>query len=291
MELRQLKYFIKTKELLSFTDAAKALFISQSTLSQQIRQLEDELKMSLFDRVGKRIRLTEAGEIFSKYASQSLKNATDGLQFIHDLNTLERGSLSIGVTHGLNMFFTKAITKFTTNHPKIHLRIIVGTSEELIDRLNQFELDFILVFFNEEKRDPNFIYRPLFNSPVVCVTAKDSSISKRNLIKLVDLEDMNLAISTQIYDNTHFFYRFFKANQVLYAPTLEINDIPTVLKLVQTGKWHTIMVKKSVEDTDLLKIPIKGKGINRTAGIITLKGAYEKKSFKILFELLADLSK
>jgi LysR family cyn operon transcriptional activator len=62
MELRQLRYFLKAKELLNFTEAANALNISQSTLSQQIKQLEDELQISLFNRIGKRITLTEAGE-------------------------------------------------------------------------------------------------------------------------------------------------------------------------------------------------------------------------------------
>ena len=65
MELRQLKYFLKAKELLNFTDAAKALNISQSTLSQQIKQLEDELNVPLFTRIGKRITLTEAVDLFS----------------------------------------------------------------------------------------------------------------------------------------------------------------------------------------------------------------------------------
>lgn len=68
MELRQLRYFEKTSELLNFTEAAKALFISQSTLSQQIKQLESELGVLLFDRVGKRIVLTEAGSSFLPYA-------------------------------------------------------------------------------------------------------------------------------------------------------------------------------------------------------------------------------
>ncbi|WP_257669745.1 LysR family transcriptional regulator [Parapedobacter tibetensis] len=59
MELRQIKYFLKAKELLNFTEAAKILNVSQSTLSQQIKQLENELDVPLFNRIGKRILLTE----------------------------------------------------------------------------------------------------------------------------------------------------------------------------------------------------------------------------------------
>ena len=77
MELRQLKYFLKAKELLNFTEAARALNISQSTLSQQIKQLEDELNVPLFNRIGKRITLTEAGNLFSEYALQSINRANE----------------------------------------------------------------------------------------------------------------------------------------------------------------------------------------------------------------------
>ena len=72
MELRQLKYFTRSAEMLNFTEAAKSLFISQSTLSQQIKQLEDELEILLFDRIGKTVRLTEAGKLFLPYARQAI---------------------------------------------------------------------------------------------------------------------------------------------------------------------------------------------------------------------------
>lgn len=72
MELRQIRYFLKAKELLNFTEAANQLYISQSTLSQQIRPLEEELGIPLFNRIGKRIVLTEAGNIFSGYTEKNL---------------------------------------------------------------------------------------------------------------------------------------------------------------------------------------------------------------------------
>lgn len=68
MELRQLRYFLKAMELSNFTEAAQQLYISQSTLSQQIKQLEDELGMPLFNRIGKRVTITEAGLLFAEYA-------------------------------------------------------------------------------------------------------------------------------------------------------------------------------------------------------------------------------
>ena len=75
MELRQLKYFVKAAETLNFSEAAKALFITQSTLSQQIRQLEQEMNAQLFMRNSHNVSLTEAGEELLPYARNTLHSA------------------------------------------------------------------------------------------------------------------------------------------------------------------------------------------------------------------------
>ena len=78
MELRQLKYFEKACELENFSEASRQLYITQSTLSQQIKQLEDELGILLFDRIGKRIIPTEAGRAFLPYARKQYRKQKTG---------------------------------------------------------------------------------------------------------------------------------------------------------------------------------------------------------------------
>ena len=85
MELRQLKYFVKSAEYLNFSEAAKHLFITQSTLSQQIKQLEFELGFALFIRNSRHIILTEAGEEFLPFAMRTIQDAEDGVQRLYDL--------------------------------------------------------------------------------------------------------------------------------------------------------------------------------------------------------------
>lgn len=93
MELRQLRYFKEACELRNFSEAARVLHISQSTLSQQIKQLEEELDVLLFDRIGKRVVPTEAGKAFLPFACKSIKDAEDGCQIIRDLKGVETGTL------------------------------------------------------------------------------------------------------------------------------------------------------------------------------------------------------
>jgi len=98
MELRQLQYFVKAAETMNFTEAASAVFITQSTLSQQIKQLEEELGMLLFDRIGKHVRITEAGHVFLTHAQKILREVQKGKQAISELNNAATGELNIGVS-------------------------------------------------------------------------------------------------------------------------------------------------------------------------------------------------
>ena len=102
MELRQLRYFVNAAEQLSFSDAAKLLNIAQSTLSQQVRQLEDELGVQLFERNSHAISLTEAGAELLPFARRTLHEADSCVARIHDLDQLLAGTLNIGVTYSFS---------------------------------------------------------------------------------------------------------------------------------------------------------------------------------------------
>jgi len=289
MELRQLKYFLKAKEFLNFTEAANTLNISQSTLSQQIKQLEDELNIPLFNRIGKRITLTEAGELFAEYASQSVNRANDGFQLLKDLNNLNTGTLSIGVTYALRNSLTQTLITFSEKYPKIFVQIVFGTSDELIEKLNRFELDFILTF-NETTTEKHLKYQLLFSSPMTLVVSKKSHLSGKSSITLNEIVQLPLAMASRGYSTIQFMNEVFTNNNLQPNISIEINDIPTLLELVKTGNWHTILTEASLNDNDLFTIPIKGKNMTRNAMIISLKDAYEKKAVKKFYELLTGIN-
>lgn len=136
MELRQLKYFKEACERQNFSEAARILHISQSTLSQQIKQLEEELDVLLFDRIGKRIVLTEAGQAFLPYAARAIYDAEDGKQIIRDLKGIETGVLHIGVTYSMSPLLIAALQLFNRAYPKIKVEITFATSEELLKQLD-----------------------------------------------------------------------------------------------------------------------------------------------------------
>jgi len=288
MELRQIKYFLKAKELLNFTEAAKTLNISQSTLSQQIKQLENELDVPLFNRIGKRIILTEAGEMFSEYALQSLNKANEGLLLLKDLNNINTGKITIGVIYSMRILFVKALIKFAEQYPNIKIQVVFGTTKDLLEKLNTHHFDFVLAF-HEKAKHPDLKYQTLLTSNMVLVTAKKSSLANKRSISLKEVAKLPLALPFSGYSTIQFFVDSFNQKNLDPNICMEINDIPTLFEIVKTGHWHTILSKTSVNDPNVVGIPIEGKNMKRTIMIISLKEAYEKKAVKKIYEVLRGI--
>ncbi|MBK0383472.1 LysR family transcriptional regulator [Pedobacter sp. SD-b] len=288
MELRQIKYFLKAKELLNFTEAAKILNISQSTLSQQIKQLENELNLPLFNRIGKRIILTEAGKMFGEYALQSLNKANEGLMLLKDLNNINTGRITIGIIYSMRIFIVKALVKFAVQYPNIKIQLVFGTTKDLLEKLNAHHFDFVLAF-QEKIKHFHLKYQPLLSSTMVLVTAKKSSLANKSSISLKEVSKLPLALPFSGYSTTQFFVDSFNQKKLEPNICMEINDIHTIFEIVKTGHWHTILSNTSVNDPKVTGIPIEGKNMKRDIMIISLKEAYEKKAVKKFCELLTEI--
>ena len=290
MELRQLKYFLKAQELLSFTEAAKHLNISQSTLSQQIKQLETELDVSLFNRIGKQITLTEPGRLFTEYAEQSVRKAEDGKLMLQDLKKIRFGTVTIGVAYGLKDFFVETLIKFAEQFPQIKIKVIYEPSHSLYEKLQQAQVDFVLAL-HETEIVPYFIYKNLFGCPMVLAALAGTEVSCKTSISLEEICKLPLVIATMGYDMTHTVHRAFSAKGLSPKFTIEVNDIPTAIRLVNSGNWYSIFIKTSVLGTTLASVAIRDDGLMRYAKIISLKGTYETESVKEFKKMLTISAK
>ena len=173
MELTPLKYFCKLSEVLSFTEASKELFITQSTLSQSIKQLEEELGAPLFDRIGKKIYITEAGQSFLNYARKALEEISSGIEEIKEKQQIFNGKIRIGVIHSLYPFISSCILKFSRRYPDAQLSIYYSHSIlELVEMVSNNELDFALSYKPDEVGSVLEV-RSFLNFPLCVIAAKD----------------------------------------------------------------------------------------------------------------------
>lgn len=146
MELRQLRYFVGVAEALNFSEAAKTLCVTQSTLSQQIKQLEGELGTRLLVRTSHNVALTEPGKELLPYAKKTIYEADMCVERMADLNNLSVGTLNIGVTYSFSPILTETLITFMRMYPKVRLNIFYKPMEELMALLQDRTVDFALAF-------------------------------------------------------------------------------------------------------------------------------------------------
>ncbi len=147
MELRHIRYFIRAAELLHFTHAAESLYISQPTLSTHIQQLEEELGLPLFDRVGRNVRLTEAGKVFLEHAERAVHELDLAQERIADLKGLTSGKLRLSAlsTFGQELL-PLWISTFHAIYPEIRMEIKTGNSDTIEEDLQSGRIDLALSF-------------------------------------------------------------------------------------------------------------------------------------------------
>jgi LysR family cyn operon transcriptional activator len=290
MELRQLKYFIRAAELLNFTNAAAELYVTQSTLSQQIKQLEDNLCVPLFDRLGKRVRLTEAGNLFLSHARKTLREADEGRQVLQDLIDLKTGNLTVGATYGLTAVLVEAIAVFSDRYPGVGIQIIFGSTEYLLECIYKAKIDCMLSFMPVQPSESLEI-KPLFTATLSLVAHRSNEITKRRKVTLRQLTKLQLALPAKSYSVRNYLDEALAKEGMNLPCAIEVNDINTLLHLADTGKWSTVLMSSSLFNFPSLKaIPLEGTDTQRQATITLPLGVYRKKSLVALSEIISNKS-
>lgn len=288
MELRQLKYFVKSAEYLNFSVAAKHLYITQSTLSQQIKQLEFELGFELFLRNSRHISLTEAGEEFLPFARKTIQDAEDGVQRLYDLQHVKTGTLRIGVTYSLSTVLTEGVICFIKAFPGIKLEIIYKTVDELLEQLRERKVDFVLSY-KPLCEAPDIDSMPLFENSLALVVAKEHCLSGRKKIKLQELADKELLLPSKGLQARTMLDKLMEKKSFELSSSLELNETNILLQMVATGHYATILSTSAVFGKPRFRaIPLDEPGNIMEASLLCLSGAYRKTAAKEFIKILLE---
>ena len=287
MELRQLKYFVKVAELLSFSRASKALYITQSTLSQQIKQLEDELDMALFYRTNHKVSLTEAGETFLEGAKKTLAEADDNKAKIMDLASGHRGTLNIGVTHSFGSILTESVLAFKKQFPDVHLNICYRNVAELMELVSEGELDFALSFRSYEKFD-NVESRVLFHNKLCIIVREDHPLTRKDCVRLADLEGYELILPSVGLQARSAFDNMVADRNLNLKVALEANEVNTILNILKRSNYVTVLSETVIlEHTGLVQIYIDDAECRMEGCLHFCTTRYRKRSTEEFIRLLS----
>ncbi len=287
MELRQLRYFAKAAETLNFSDAAKSLNIAQSSLSQQVKQLEDELGTQLFIRSSHSIRLTEAGEVMLPFALRTLNEAESCADRIHDLQKLLTGTLNIGVTHSFSPILTESVISFMKMYPGIKLNIIYKQMNELMESLTKREIDFVLAF-KPIQTLPEVKSHILFQNSLSAIVGSHHPLASREKISIAELEKYELALPSKGLQARNAFDCIVTDYSSLKI-RIELNEVNTLLKLVRQTSLVTVLAEDSIYDArDVKAVPIDVQDNQMTGCVHIMKDAYRKHSMQEFIRLLTE---
>jgi LysR family cyn operon transcriptional activator len=272
MELRQVRYFIRVAELLHFTHAAESLHVSQSTLSTQIQQLEEEIGCPLFDR-GRNLRLTEAGQLLLARARRCYRELELAKEEIGDLRQLLRGALSFGTTHMFSQKFVPSVlAAYAAAYPKVQVSMHVGSDHAIEQEILTRTIDVGLACIVSETAEIE--YEELFCEELVLIVPKQHSLAGKTEIDARELSSFPLLLPSNGFSIRHFVDQYFLREKISPKVISEINDFSAIFAMVKTRNLATFGCRgATVNDTGIHAISLSG-----TAGPLTLsKGLLRSK--------------
>ncbi|WP_309119340.1 LysR family transcriptional regulator [Paenibacillus sp.] len=286
MEIKQLESFLTVCDTLHFTRAAERLNTSQPTLSYQIRLLEQDLGVPLFDRIGKRVVLTEAGRILRKYGVDMFSALHGARNAIRDLEEAESGTLAIGTLYGeMNEWVSRMLIPFCREHPGIDIRL--HAFQDVMEPLLRMDLDFAVTILPAD--DDRVETVPLYSEDFYAVTKKDSLLAAAGKVTFEELGKQSLVLFPQTHRCRKMIDKIGDGTGVTIRPKIETSAIESVFQLVEAGVGVSILSKTLLDlylRDPLVAIPISEPSMRRQIGLVYWKERYRSKVAERFMTLL-----
>lgn len=290
MELRQLKYFIRVAECLNFSEAAKESCISQSTLSQQIKQLEQELGSELFLRNSRTVSLTEAGMELLPYARTTIKDADACIERIRDLKDILTGTMNIGVTYSFSPILTETIFSFIKKYPKVKLNIFYKPMSELMDMLRDRKVDFVLAFKPSAPME-GIESHILFQNYLAAIVSSTHSLASEKKVSLEQIAQHGIALPSKGLQARNMLDKVLERYKFNLKARIELNDPDILLNLVRQSNLVTVLAEASIHNERGVKaVPIDIPDNEMVGCVHTLEDSYRKHSMLEFIKMLCELS-
>ena len=284
MEFRHLRYFLAVADALHFTKAAQGLPVSQPALSAQIKQLEQEVGVPLFDRVGRSVQLTRAGAIFREHARRALREMELAQVAIAEEEGLQRGTLTVGVVQTVNAYLIpEIVSRFSTLHPRVVLKFdeLSGPEIEAGVTNGLLELGIGFVPAGSDRIESQL----LFEEDFVVIAAPRHRFARRRRLPLAALADEPLVLLPSIFCTRRLLNTSFEQAGVVPRVTVEMNSIEGILATVKTSNLATVLPRLSLGlegNAGLRGIPLINPTPRRGLGLLWRKGGYRSGAAQVL---------
>jgi LysR family cyn operon transcriptional activator len=286
VELRHLRYFDAIAETQNFTRAAERLHVTQSTLSHQIKQLEEELGLVLFDRSHKKVALTEAGEMLRSHLMPALQQIDRGLQALSHPAEALSGEIRIAATHSFNTRLVPlCVSSFLSHHPGIKVSVEELSASLIAKRLASGHLELGVSYRPEDRSE--LWFEPLYNEELKLVVADRHPLARRRRVRMIELHNCRMVLLPRQFSTRLLLDDCFDAAGAQPLVMAELNSIAPMIELIRQTDLAGIIAETAVSPAaDLRAIPIEDPTPIRTPGLLWKKGANRSPMVKHMASLI-----
>ena len=277
MNLNQLTYFKAVSETGSISRAAEELLITQPAVSKQIKALEDELGEKLFDRIGKKVFLTRAGQMLYTHVDRILRSVDEAKTAVRDISAECSGELIIGVSDHISIHRLPDVLKsYITAFPKVDLKLRCHRSETILEMVGKNLVDLGVITL--PKSAQNMVLIKIWKDPMSLVFVKGHPLESIPTVKLKDAVNYGMILNEPDTETRRAIDDAFALMKLTPNVTMEVAYIETIKGLVKTGLGISILPDKAVESEvksgELGKARIVDADLSRDLGVVYLKDKF-----------------
>lgn len=245
LTLRQLQVFESVARNLSYSRAAKALHLTQPAVSMQIKQLEENVSLPLFEQMGKRISLTEAGHELFRYSCVISQQLADMEVALDELKGMERGKLNISVVTTANYFAPHLLAKFCQRYSGITVSLNVCNRKTVLKQLADNVIDLAVMGLPPENQDIDS--ESFMENPLVVIAPPDHSLCKARRIPVKKLAKEIFLVREPGSGTRSAMERFFAEHKITINKGMETDTNEAIKQAVQAGMGLGIMSQHTAE--------------------------------------------
>jgi DNA-binding transcriptional LysR family regulator len=256
--IRQLKVFEAVARHMGFTRAAEELHLTQPAVSMQVKQLEEHVGLPLFEQVGKKIFLTEAGREMFHYSKVIAQQLDEAEEVIESLKGVKSGNLDIAVASTANNFGTRLIAAFSQAHPSVTIKLDVTNRQTLLKQLADNEKDLVIMGRPPEGMDLEA--EPFMDNPLVVIANPAHPLAKKMKISAEALGGENLVVREHGSGTRMAMERFFKEHDLEFNAGMEMTSNEAIKQAVEAGlglavvSIHTLELELETKRLALLNV-------------------------------------
>ncbi len=252
MEIRNLNAFLKVASLKNFTQAAKELGYAQSNISAQIAQLEQELGVPLFNRIGRKVSLTQFGEELLPYAEDLCSTAVR-IENLHKSEGRLGGTVRIGTTDSISeLFVEESFLAYHRRFPHVRLEIVLDTTARLLERLRKGELDAACVITDPLPATEWRIRKEIW-VPIVAAANPSLPIAEKKSVSLDELAGQDLVLMERDAPYSIRFEQELLRHHLECTPVFRLQSAQTALRVVIRDAFVTVLPLYSVNAAAIKK--------------------------------------